>query len=352
MKIQCPACKTSYQVNLPNIGPKGVAVECAKCHNKFVVKPEGRPLQEAPRPEKVAVGAPTIPEKAPASDFKSESPPAPQSLGAEETPEPSFDDFLDQLIEKKSIKEPVAPPPPAKKVPESKPAKPQQTDNLDNLLDDLMSSDLSFETPETVSEATGGDETKPAPQETALEQDSGSGPTEMPETSHKEPEIDFSGIQGLDDVAMDNIWDQAVAEGAKEEESKEETPSPPAPARKEVPDQATASKQAKKAPSAPAQTAPPAETGEADLWAQAFAEQDGLNKNIQGEGAGEPAGAAAPAAPPAETNEEDLWAQAFAEQDGLNKNIQGEGAGEPAGAAAPAAPPAETNEEDLWAQAF
>ncbi|MBI5426802.1 MAG: hypothetical protein HZA02_00820, partial [Nitrospinae bacterium] len=75
-----------------------------------------------------------------------------------------------------------------------------------------------------------------------------------------------------------------------------------------------------------APAAPPAETGEADLWAQAFAEQDGLNKNIQGEGAGDPAGEAAPAAPPAETNEEDLWAQAFAEQDGLNKNIQGEGA--------------------------
>ncbi|MBI4389406.1 MAG: hypothetical protein HY580_04430, partial [Nitrospinae bacterium] len=88
------------------------------------------------------------------------------------------------------------------------------------------------------------------------------------------------------------------------------------------------------------------------LWAQAFAEQDGLNKDLQGEGAGEPAQAAAPAAPPAEASEEDLWAQAFAEQDGLNKGLQGEGAGEPAQAAAPAAPPAETGEEDLWAQAF
>jgi hypothetical protein len=77
----------------------------------------------------------------------------------------------------------------------------------------------------------------------------------------------------------------------------------------------------------------PKEAVEEDPWAQAFAEQEALNK--QRTEKTEPEA-------PKEAVEEDPWAQAFAEQEALNK--QRTEKTEPA--VAPAA------EEDLWAQAF
>ena len=40
MKIVCTHCQASYQVDLPEIKPEGVEFKCAKCEQKFLVKPQ------------------------------------------------------------------------------------------------------------------------------------------------------------------------------------------------------------------------------------------------------------------------------------------------------------------------
>ncbi|MDP6334745.1 MAG: zinc-ribbon domain-containing protein [Nitrospinaceae bacterium] len=41
MKIICTHCQAGYQVDLPDIKPSGVKFKCAKCQQKFLVKPPG-----------------------------------------------------------------------------------------------------------------------------------------------------------------------------------------------------------------------------------------------------------------------------------------------------------------------
>ena len=48
MKIICTHCRVGYQVNLPPIKEEGIEVKCAKCRQKFLVKPQGRLDQQAP----------------------------------------------------------------------------------------------------------------------------------------------------------------------------------------------------------------------------------------------------------------------------------------------------------------
>ena len=48
MKIICVHCQVAYQVNLPTIKEEGIEVKCAKCRQKFLVKPQGRLDQQAP----------------------------------------------------------------------------------------------------------------------------------------------------------------------------------------------------------------------------------------------------------------------------------------------------------------
>ncbi len=40
MKIVCTHCQAGYQVDLPEIKPEGVEFKCAKCEQKFLVKPQ------------------------------------------------------------------------------------------------------------------------------------------------------------------------------------------------------------------------------------------------------------------------------------------------------------------------
>ena len=47
MKIICTHCRVGYQVNLPPIKEEGIEVKCARCHQKFMVKPQVRPGQQA-----------------------------------------------------------------------------------------------------------------------------------------------------------------------------------------------------------------------------------------------------------------------------------------------------------------
>ena len=44
MKISCPDCQASYDVDLPDLTEEGVQYECAKCQNSFLVMPEGSPV--------------------------------------------------------------------------------------------------------------------------------------------------------------------------------------------------------------------------------------------------------------------------------------------------------------------
>ena len=46
MKIICTHCRVGYQVNLPPIKEEGIEVKCARCHQKFMVKPQVRPGQQ------------------------------------------------------------------------------------------------------------------------------------------------------------------------------------------------------------------------------------------------------------------------------------------------------------------
>ena len=46
MKITCTHCRVGYQVNLPPIKEEGIEVKCARCHQKFMVKPQVRPGQQ------------------------------------------------------------------------------------------------------------------------------------------------------------------------------------------------------------------------------------------------------------------------------------------------------------------
>jgi flagellar basal body-associated protein FliL len=43
MKIICTHCQVGYQVNLPPIKEEGIEAKCARCHQKFMVKPQVRP---------------------------------------------------------------------------------------------------------------------------------------------------------------------------------------------------------------------------------------------------------------------------------------------------------------------
>ena len=46
MRIICTHCRVGYQVNLPPIKEEGIEVKCARCHQKFMVKPQVRPGQQ------------------------------------------------------------------------------------------------------------------------------------------------------------------------------------------------------------------------------------------------------------------------------------------------------------------
>ena len=86
MKISCPDCQASYDVNLPNLTEKGVQVKCAKCQNSFLVTPEGSPVGHSDS---------SLPNSSGEEDHKPEN----QTLG-----EDNLNDMLDQLIDEEHDK--------------------------------------------------------------------------------------------------------------------------------------------------------------------------------------------------------------------------------------------------------
>ena len=130
MKIQCPTCKATYQVNFPNLTEKGVAVECAKCHKKFLVKPEATTPTPSPKAEQTekTFTAPPSAQKEDKPEVNVAPPPveSPVTAGSDD----SFDNFLDDLIQKET------------QTPEKKSATVAQDAGLDNFMDDIMGGDL------------------------------------------------------------------------------------------------------------------------------------------------------------------------------------------------------------------
>ena len=118
MKISCPDCQASYDVNFPNLTEKGTQVKCAKCQNSFLVTPERSPVSHSDS---------SLPNSSGEEDHKSEN---------QKLEEDNLDDMLDQLIDEEH---------------ESNDENEDSSDpdpELDNMLDDLISGDMQSDTEE------------------------------------------------------------------------------------------------------------------------------------------------------------------------------------------------------------
>ncbi|MBT3185410.1 MAG: hypothetical protein HN342_12900, partial [Nitrospina sp.] len=110
MKISCPDCQASYDVDLPDLTEKGVQHECAKCQSSFLVMPEGSPVRHSDS---------SLP------DSSEDNEPENQAPG-----EDNLDDMLDQLIDEEQENSDEG----------ENPSDPDP--ELDNMLDDLISGDV------------------------------------------------------------------------------------------------------------------------------------------------------------------------------------------------------------------
>ena len=84
MKIFCPDCQASYDVDLPNLTEEGSQVECAECQHSFLVRPEISPVGSSDS---------ALPDSPEGDDHALESP-----------AEDNLDDMLDQLIDEEHEK--------------------------------------------------------------------------------------------------------------------------------------------------------------------------------------------------------------------------------------------------------
>ena len=128
MKISCPDCQASYDVNFPNLTEKGVQVKCAKCQNSFLVTPEGSPVGHSDS---------SLPNSSGEEDHKPEN----QTLD-----EDNLDDMLDQLIDEEHEKN------------DEDEDRSDPDPELDNMLDDLISGDMQSGTEETQEPAAESDD--------------------------------------------------------------------------------------------------------------------------------------------------------------------------------------------------
>ncbi|SVD88285.1 uncharacterized protein METZ01_LOCUS441139, partial [marine metagenome] len=67
MKIVCTHCQAGYQVDLPEIKPEGVEFKCAKCEQKFLVKPQNTGQAQTNIASPVSAAESEVSKKAPAS---------------------------------------------------------------------------------------------------------------------------------------------------------------------------------------------------------------------------------------------------------------------------------------------
>ncbi len=185
MKIKCPICKTGYQVNFPHLDEAGVQVECAKCHNHFLVKPEMAASHAASssysEPEEDLVTDSSYPNEEEFQDASQEEPPSGQ-----ENSEPQ---------------------------------------DLDRLLDDILGEDSSDSMQDWLNPTSAGTETE---SENNSESETGSNSSSQAKNQELLEETalsleDLSNLPNspdsskLDEDEMDRIWEEAVQEGSQEE---------------------------------------------------------------------------------------------------------------------------------------
>ncbi|MDP6476493.1 MAG: zinc-ribbon domain-containing protein, partial [Nitrospinaceae bacterium] len=103
MKIFCTHCQAGYQVDLPDIKPAGVKFKCAKCQQKFLVKPQGADqVQENVSSQATAAAGATgaLPDEGDSDMPEDEKQPETTDTGDDE-----LDDFLDDLLNEDENKE-------------------------------------------------------------------------------------------------------------------------------------------------------------------------------------------------------------------------------------------------------
>lgn len=103
MKIICTHCQAGYQVDLPDIKPAGVKFKCAKCQQKFLVKPQGADqVQENVSSQATAAAGATdaLPDEGDSDMPEDEKQPETTDTGDDE-----LDDFLDDLLNEDENKE-------------------------------------------------------------------------------------------------------------------------------------------------------------------------------------------------------------------------------------------------------
>jgi predicted Zn finger-like uncharacterized protein len=103
MKIFCTHCQAGYRVDLPDIKPAGVKFKCAKCQQKFLVKPQGADqVQENVSSQATAAAGATgaLPDEGDSDMPEDEKQPETTDTGDDE-----LDDFLDDLLNEDENKE-------------------------------------------------------------------------------------------------------------------------------------------------------------------------------------------------------------------------------------------------------
>ncbi len=122
MKIFCTHCQAGYQVDLPDIKPAGVKFKCAKCQQKFLVKPRGADqVQENVSSQATATAGATdalpdegdtdMPDAAPKSEETkvTDIPEDEKQPETTDTGDDELDDFLDDLLNEDENKEEETP---------------------------------------------------------------------------------------------------------------------------------------------------------------------------------------------------------------------------------------------------
>ena len=335
MKISCPDCQASYDVNLPNLTEKGVQVKCAKCQQSFLVTPAESPVR--------STGSPL-------SD----------SLEDKNQTEDDLDGMLDRLIDEEYENG-------GEDLTESEP-------DLDNMLDDLISGDTAPGTETTTEDQEGPDldnmlddrddtqtSTEEGTEETPL--DLGTGEESELETmaddatdekttpdslkgdvTSDSDEDDLDEL--LDDIlndddeetekaappatetktsesetSVDDILGNILPESGKEEstaETEEEEDAEPE-TEEESAEEATETEAVAETEKVPAstETLPSLEEmSEEDMWAEAFADQEATEEIA------EKVEEATAEGEEEEKSEEDMWAEAFADQEATEESAE------------------------------
>ncbi len=399
MKIICPKCQAAYQVDLPDLDDSGRDVQCAKCLNVFVVKPEiveqpvGSQVSSTFTPSNRDVD---VNEDSLSLDQGISQPESKGSLGKD----PEIEAFLDEIIHKELEDEAENF---EKNNSESSttenPLKNDESPELENLIDEIIEEDE----PSPSKETQDSDLLKPGENNSITEESSGKAEAKTETPSEFNESADPNSIK---DETLDQIWEDAVQESLEqpptekpiinEEDIGLVNENEDFPKNKPITDPETSGSD-KEESDTPNEVQPASDKdqdsstnksiesskddnaegpSDEDLWAQAFADQDATeaqqaesSESSTAESEDPPATsedtpASAEESSTEEPSDEDLWAQAFADQDATEakqaessesstaESEEPSATSEDTPASAEESGTEEPSDEDLWAQAF